>query len=313
MTQTDFSPLDAHGVGSQNIIKQKINNGDTLTSDDVGALITELQRNVQSPAVDKMAIEVRQTLLTASDREVALTGEVLKEVMKEFMPEDRVPPALSTNPVKRKAFEETKKIIDNFREKTANYPKYISYEGSMVLCVMLSMKDVASVHISNLPQVDQDVIKGLFVGAPNKCVTNFSVKFDNDKDFILLDFYAHNDFTVKMLNSVAHPRPEDLKDVGEVVPIENDGDRIAVGGKIIMDKRNIQRLGGIVTGDHKPEMDVELAPKRQPVSGRNAFEIRTDIMQMALDWSVANNKTGMSPADVVNVAKVFYSFVENRR
>lgn len=288
--QKDVPPLDAEGITSQNIIKQKINNGDTLTSDDVGALVDEFQNKSTATVIVPTGAYPNVNTYQSG-----------------------VPSALSTNPVKRKAFEETKKIIDTFREKTASYPKYISYEGSMVLCVMLSMKNEAAVHITNLPQIDQGVIKGLFADSSNKCVTNFNVKFDDDKDFILFDFYAHNDFTIKMLNSVAHPRPEDLKDVGEVVPIENDGDRIAVGGKIIMDKRNIQRLGGIVTGDHKSEVDVELAPKRQPVSGRNAFEIRTDIMQMALDWSVANNKNGMSPADVVNVAKVFYAFVENRR
>lgn len=292
-TQIDVSTSNAPGIPSQNIVKQKINNGDTITADDVGALIAEVQ--------DK------------SSTKVTVPNGAYPSV-NEY--QSSVPPSLSTNPVKRKAFEETKKIIDTFREKTASYPKYISYEGSMVLCVMLSMKDVATPHITNLPMVDQTTLRGLLPDKVAKKLDSFEVRFDENKDFIIKAPNADDtNVCISMLNAVAHPRPEDLKDSGAGdVPVENDGDRIAVGGKIIMDKRNIQRLGGIiVTGDHKPEADVELAPKRQPVSGRNAFEIRTDIMQMALDWSVANNKNGMSPAEVVNVAKVFYSFVENRR
>src|SRR4051812_17046612 len=59
----------------------------------------------------------------------------------------------------KKSVEDTKRIIDTFREKTAKYPKHISYEGSMVLCVLLSMKKVAVVSMNGLPSIDQELIR----------------------------------------------------------------------------------------------------------------------------------------------------------
>ena len=46
-------------------------------------------------------------------------------------------------------------------------------------------------------------------------------------------------------------------------------------------------------------------------SGRNAFEIRSDIMQMAVDYGMKYNIS--DPHVVVNIAKLFYDFVENKR
>lgn len=236
-------------------------------------------------------------------------------------PTNNVPPELSTNPARSKNFEETKKIVEIFREKTAIYPKYISYEGAMVICVMLSMKDVAKLHISNLPVVDQEVIRSLWPdNAPVKSPTNFSAKFDENKDFILFDFYTLKNFTINLLNAVAHPRPEDLKDVwiGQV-PVEDVGDQIAVGKNIVMNKRTIQKLMGVELKEQKKveytSSEEETSFKRQPVSGRNAYEIRADVLQMAIDWADSGRRESprCKDDDIVSLAKKFYSFVENRR
>jgi hypothetical protein len=208
-------------------------------------------------------------------------------------------------------------IHKNFVSKMANFPKHLSYEGSVVLCVLLSMSEVAYPNMSNLPMLDQTLIKTL-VNPVFLRSGEFKVKFDNDKDFLLIfSSTGQGEFEMTMFNSVAHPRPEDLRDAGTgVVPIEKDGDKIAVGGKIHLNKKGIKRLIGVEPLNRNATVaadpQVEDLPRRQPVAGRNAFEIRSDVMQMALDYSVSS-KSDLTPEEIVDVAKKFYQFVENRR
>lgn len=169
--------------------------------------------------------------------------------------------------------------------------------------------------------VDQTLIKAL---VPSKFLGDldyFSVTFDDNKDFNMkFSCRSESDpYLLTMFNSVAHPRPEDLKDMGAgVVPVEKDGDRIAVGGKILLNKKGIKRLIGVepLKRDAKRhEQEDEPRPTRQPVAGRNAYEIRADVLQMAVDWASRDGarKDYSSPEDVVDLAKTFYQFVENKR
>ncbi len=52
-------------------------------------------------------------------------------------------------------------------------------------------------------------------------------------------------------------------------------------------------------------------------SGKNAYEIRSDVLQMAITWSSIEEpgKSYKKPSDdeLVSLAKKFYAFVENRR
>ncbi len=72
------------------------------------------------------------------------------------------------------------------------------------------------------------------------------------------------------------------------------------------------------------EIPVDYRPlnQRQSTTGRNAYEIRADVLQMAIDWassSIAHNSNNpiitksRSDDDLISLAKKFYSFVENRR
>lgn len=236
-----------------------------------------------------------------------------KELEEAFPSEEEVQ---SRNISSRKSVEDTKKLLNNFREKTANYPKYISYEGSMVLCVLLSMKPVAAVSMCNLPMVDQSQIRDLLPATTN--VGGFDVKFDSNKDFVLIfNPHNHKDIILNMFNSVAHPRTSDLKDSHEV-PIEDKGDKIEVGGvRKIFDKQKIQKLAGIELSDSKQHIPEEKEYSPQKQVGRNAYEIRADVLQMAIDWSrIEDSSKGYKkPSDdeVISLAKKFYSFVENRR
>lgn len=215
----------------------------------------------------------------------------------------------------QEALEQKKKAAPKeASKKTITFPKHLSYEGSVVLCVMLSMNEVAHPLLSNLPVTDQTLIRSLISKDISVNFDTFEVRFDEHKDFILKfatpPIYDTNEVVLTMFNSVAHPRPEDLKGVG-VVPVEKDGDKIEVGGKIVLNRKGIERLIGV---DNKPksEPEEEAIPRRQPVAGRNAFEIRSDVMQMALDYA-NHSKSHLTPEEIVGVARKFYAFVENKR
>jgi hypothetical protein len=47
-------------------------------------------------------------------------------------------------------------------------------------------------------------------------------------------------------------------------------------------------------------------------TNRNAYEIRTDVLNMALEW-VRDKQSNATEDDVINVAQKFYRFVENKR
>jgi len=250
--------------------------------------------------------------------EEGVTEAEIDEIVKELEGEccDNTEDKEEVKVDKRHA--ETVQMIKTFREKVAKYPKHLSYEGSMVLCVMLALKEIAHPSLNNLPMVDQELIRAL---VPQKFLGDldyFTVTFDDEKDFSM-KFVCRNEsepYLMTMFNSVAHPRPEDLKDRGAgVVPVEKDGDRISIGGKILMNKKGVKRLIGVepLKRDAKrQESDEDAIPRRQAVAGRNAYEIRADVLQMAIDWSTRNDEK-TSDDDVVDLAKKFYQFVENKR
>lgn len=271
-------------------------------------------------AEERQAIgNVIQQKATPIMEEVTETNidELVKELESEFS-DGTVQLVEVTDGSKDKRLEETKELIKNFKEKVAKYPKHLSYEGSMVLCVMLSMKEPSHPSLNNLPLVDQQLIRAL---VPSKFLGDldyFSVTFDDNKDFNM-KFSCRSEsepYLMTMFNSVAHPRPEDLKDIGAgVVPVEKDGDKIAVGGKILLNKKGIKRLIGVEPLKRntipRKEDDDEVGPKRIPVAGRNAYEIRADVLQMAIDW--AAKQENQTEEDVLDLAKKFYQFVENKR
>lgn len=226
---------------------------------------------------------------------------------------------------KKRSVEETKKLITNFKEKVANYPKHLSYEGSVVLCVMLSMEETAFPNITNLPMVDQTLIRSSIPPELLSDLSWFEVAFDQNKDFVLKfkskKFKAKDNYEFTMFNSVAHPRPEDLKDVlmGSV-PVEKDGDEISIGGKIKLNPKTVR----IVMGTSVPpvELNTEVAEEKiaskRPVAGRNAFEIREDILECAIDVVRSSGKNNGRNIDelsneILRIASKFYAFVEDRR
>ena len=216
--------------------------------------------------------------------------------------------------------EETKEMLKNFKEKVANYPKYLTYEGSVVLCVMLSINESKNINLNGLPLEDKTLILSLLpqlavVGLANFDAT-LKVEFDSERDFVLT--YTHkNDSSLilKFFNTVIHPK---VGDDTKNVPIENEGETISLGSTLVLDKKRIQKLIGVdrfstLSPSVKSLDEEEIVPRRQPVSGRNAFELRTDLINMSMDLLFHNDKGNIPPEEVVKTAKVLYAFVENRR
>jgi hypothetical protein len=218
----------------------------------------------------------------------------------------------SETPAKRKSIEESKKLIESFKEKLGAYPKYLTYEGSVVLCVMVSINEGEGINISGLPQVDRDLIISQL--PPNaiaqiaKHEASLNVEFDEIKDFILT--YKSDGAPVKLhfFNAVIHPQK--LPDTN--VPVEQDGGKVMVGSAVVLDQKRIQKLIGVAPQE-KPKDEEEYTPRRQAVAGRNAYEIRADVLQMAFDWAADQGNKYTTPDDILNVAKKFYEFVEDRR
>jgi hypothetical protein len=259
----------------------------------------------------KLSTEKKQKIYkTVEDDTIEVTADDIDDLVDEL--EIEAKPSID---LRKKSYEETKKIVDTFRDKMANPPKYMSYEGSMVVCVLLSMESPATVRMKGLPAVDQELVKEIVGKLFDPSYRSISVKFDNNKDFICEYDTEKTSTPFILINTVAHPRGEDIcgTPYGDV-PIKKDGDKIAVGDSIIIDKKNIKKLMGIEStkDSKKEEPEEDFQSRRQPVSGRNAFELRTDILQLSMDY-FTHNKKNMSPDEVVKVAKTFYQFVENKR
>lgn len=222
---------------------------------------------------------------------------------------------VNSHPEKKKNLEETKKLLETFKEKVATYPKYLSYEGSVVLCVMLSVNEAESISLSGMPSVDRELILAqLPKDAPRQleiCNAHLKVAFDDARDFVLTyEDDKEKPVVLRFFNTVIHPQK--LRDTN--VPIEKDGEKVFVGSSLVLDKKRIQKLVGTIPHEEKSSRDDEDMPRRQPVSGRNAYEIRADVLQMALDWSVKTDEfRKKTDDDVVSLAKKFYEFVEDRR
>lgn len=216
------------------------------------------------------------------------------------------------SPAKKRAIEESRKLIDTLSKNLATYPKPLTYEGSVVFCVAISVNEGTSISLQGLPQTDRELVLSQLPpdadAKLSKHEASINVEFDEMRDFVLTYHASKADpVKLKYFNTVIHPQK--LPDTN--VPVEKEGGKVTVGTHLVLDQRRIAKLVGI----HKDKPEEEDIPqRRQPVAGRNAYEIRADVLQMAIDW--VQKSTGYmhkDENDVINLAKKFYSFVEDRR
>jgi hypothetical protein len=221
------------------------------------------------------------------------------------------------SPAKQKSIEESRKLLDTFNDKLKNYPKVLTYEGAVVLCVAISINEGNGINLNGLPQVDRELILSQLPPNALAKMTSFeaheahlNVEFDDTKDFVLT-YQTHDSSPVKLyfFNTVIHPQK--LPDTN--VPVEQEGGKVMVGSTVVLDQKRIQKLIGVVPREKKREEEEEY-PRRQPSANKNAYEIRSDILSLAAYFICNNNKCGeKSGDDVMTLARKWYSFVENRR
>jgi hypothetical protein len=262
----------------KNIVREKISEG--LTTSDLDAIITEVGGKPLITPVTKVIDACNQP---------------------------------NETPAKQKSIEESRKLLDTFNDKLKNYPKYLTYEGAVVLCVMVSVNEGESINLNGMPLEDKALILSLLPPTATAHLLRFdaklTVEFDEAKDFVLT--YKHKDeapVVLRFFNAVIHPQK--LPDTN--VPVQQDGGKVMVGGAVVMDQKRIQKLIGVVPQEKKREEEDEY-PRRQPVTGRNAYEIRSDILTLAVEFLNRDGGGKHTTDDVIQVAKKFYSFVENRR
>lgn len=216
----------------------------------------------------------------------------------------------------------TKRMIKNFREKVTNYPKHLSYDGSVILCVCLSMKnpsaDYEIVNITKLPKEDQTTILEA-IGHKVKVISNsFMVKFDDLKDFILtFNYDAEDKIEIVMFNAILHTKSEGNKMISDV-PVEDDGDKVSIGN-FILNKKDLEKIGGVPSKKDIPEKEQQDVTTRVPrYVNKNAYEIRETILEYAINTVKSSNSSNIGNIDstvdkILKVAYKFYDFVENKR
>jgi len=293
----------------------------TLREENIGFGGSDQDTNIQpyppkgSINLDPLLAEARK-LRDAAKQQEAVSSSMKHTISKDPYNKDR---GLS---VSEKNFQETKKLIENVSEKIANYPKYMSYEGSMVVCVMLSLHREVDVPLNSLPQIDQALIKEIVGNDYGMEIKSIHVRFDKEKDFFCSLTYADKlDKRFTLFNTVAHPRPEDLKDTNQgTVPVEAKENTINLGvGTLVFNKKRLANLAAVPQkSDSWKQSEMPDPTQVIKTTNKNAYEIRADVLHMAIDWAkVENSVTGVyvKPTDdqLLDLAKKFYSFVENRR
>src|ERR1035438_5143242 len=92
-------------------------------------------------------------------------------------------------PAKKKNIEESRRLLDTFKEKLGSYPKVLTYEGAVVLCVMLSVNEGEPINLNGMPMEDKALILSLLPPTLTahllRCDATLKVEFDEAKDFVL--------------------------------------------------------------------------------------------------------------------------------
>ena len=310
------------------------------TSDDIDGIIEELEsemgltpvvkrnntvRPKQKPYFDVPPIEDYNPTQREVDEHIKEVSELRKiptnsdTVPNIPDPKFAYPASKELNP---KSLEESKKLLNSFRNKMKAYPKYLSRKASEILYSILSSNKSIKYTFSLLPDEDQNILCAAIEKDKTEYIKSnglVNVEMDDSFDFVFTFHLITKDGlenkVVTIFNSLIHPNPTPTN---TDIPIEDSGDNnISIaGGLLKLNKDNIQRMSGInkQSPTSYPFEESPLASKKQPQSGKNAFEIRSDVLKNALDYH-NNHKinSGIVTEDMVlATAKKFYQFVENK-
>jgi hypothetical protein len=180
-----------------------------------------------------------------------------------------------------------------------------------------------SINLSQLPEEDQDIVKGILgnrvLGIKTEVVYIF-FDLDEYKNFDCSVPTIHDgktSFKFTLGNRVASIPPHEASKGGSDVKIERKGKDIVIGDRIKLEKNRIQNLVNPSDPTHNGANRGFNSPPRQKVAGRNAYEIRQDLIENAIEViklsSSPKNSDPCSIADeVLEVAARLYEFVEHK-
>lgn len=190
---------------------------------------------------------------------------------------------------------------------------YLSHEGSTILSAIIAVSDGGYVFLgdSQLPENDRLVLREAVqthfgsVGFP----ASFRVTLDEYKNF---EFSFDKDSRkITLGNRVASVPPNESSPGGLDVKVERRGKEILIGNQIKLERSRIQNLVNQPDPTNNGANRGGFSP-RQKVAGRNAYEIRSDVLEMALDWAKNSDNKKLDTDDVLEIAEAFYSFVEHK-
>lgn len=243
--------------------------------------------------------------------------ELIKGLRNKEIPEFNLPNEVAEDiqkyKISNKKISDTKIFLQNFKNKVEAPQHFISYEGSMVLLVLHSLNIEGITH--NLPQIDQKLIREVVPGINSI----FTIKLNEHKDFVL--GFNKNDKqynSYSFVNTVANPRTEDLKEFepGPSIHVNENENKINIGfGAVEVDKTLVSK---IINWDKKvSQSESNDQPPMINTVNKNAYEIRNDVLGMALDWvrfkKECNPQHPFSDEDLLSTTQKFYKFVENKK
>jgi hypothetical protein len=219
-----------------------------------------------------------------------------------------------------KKVAETAALISNFKKNLTNFPKHLSFEASTLLCVRVGLKQSENIPLKMLPPDDQKVIlaelpKGFATEVPVEAILYdpsglyFNVEMDEHNDFKLAFHGKNTGHVLRFFNSLLHPQgvaPE------AKVAIEQKGEQIKVGN-VMVDKNELCKKAGVPSKQSdQPSITIGESYSIK-ATNRNAYEIRADVLKWALDFANNESRAIHSEDMIIDIAKKFYAFVENRR
>lgn len=202
--------------------------------------------------------------------------------------------------------------------------QWLSHEGSLIVSALIGVSESegggAWVYSSQLPSGDRDLIDEL-VYAKSKTFGDFDgyyVRFDGYKNFIFrVEAKGEPEIEVSLGNRVSSIPPNEASRFGDV-KVERRGKEILIGNKIKLERNRIQNLVQPASSNNNESQNGQPLSQRQKVSGRNAYEIRADILENAIDVVKYSNTKQTEDVntlveDILDVASKMYEFVENRK
>lgn len=227
--------------------------------------------------------------------------------------------AFALNGEIRSSSSDTDAAVKKFLTNETPELLWTSHEGSLLLSALIGVSERGKVTITlgELPGGERQMVSNILEklsGVSWPMSKRFSVKFDQYKNF---EISATNTTTgEEMVFSLGNrvtsiPPNESSRFRNTDVKVEKKGKEILIGDRIKLEQDRIQSLAQTeqASGGQAPRGGFQ---PRQKVSGRNAYEIRADILEMALDWVKHSNKNNMTEEDVLEIAETFYRFVEHK-